>query len=179
MNTQEIDAQSLQKAYKLFESGAIDQIEVGTTQRLCEIHRYLFEGLYDFAGKIRLQNISKGGFRFANAMFLHAILPVIDLMPENTFEEIVAKYVEMNIAHPFMEGNGRSTRIWLDMILKKRLAKVIDWRLIEKEAYLQAMERSPINDLELRFLLQPSLTDKVNDREVIFKGIEQSYYYES
>lgn len=179
MNTQEIDAQSLQKAYKLFESGAIDQIEVGTTQGLCEIHRYLFEGLYDFAGKIRLQNISKGGFRFANAMFLHAILPVIDQMPENTFEEIVAKYVEMNIAHPFMEGNGRSTRIWLDMILKKRLAKVIDWRLIEKEAYLQAMERSPINDLELRFLLQPALTDKVNDRDVIFKGIEQSYYYES
>ena len=179
MNTQEIDAQSLQKAYKLFESGAIDQIEVGTTQGLCEIHRSLFEGLYDFAGKIRHQNISKGGFRFANAMFLHAILPVIDQMPENTFEEIVAKYVEMNIAHPFMEGNGRSTRIWLDMILKKRLAKVIDWRLIEKEAYLQAMERSPINDLELRFLLQPSLTDKVNDREVIFKGIEQSYYYES
>jgi len=179
MNTQEIDAQSLQKAYKLFESGAIDQIEVGTTQGLCEIHRYLFEGLYDFAGKIRHQNISKGGFRFANAIFLHAILPVIDQMPENTFEEIVAKYVEMNIAHPFMEGNGRSTRIWLDMILKKRLAKVIDWRLIEKEAYLQAMERSPINDLELRFLLQPSLTDKVNDREVIFKGIEQSYYYES
>ena len=179
MNTQEIDAQSLQKAYKLFESGAIDQIEVGTTQGLCEIHRYLFEGLYDFAGKIRHQNISKGGFRFANAMFLHAILPVIDQMPENTFEEIVAKYVEMNIAHPFMEGNGRSTRIWLDMILKKRLAKVIDWRLIEKEAYLQAMERSPINDLELRFLLQPSLTDKVNDQEVIFKGIEQSYYYES
>ena len=179
MNTQEIDAQSLQKAYKLFESGAIDQIEVGTTQGLCEIHRYLFEGLYDFAGKIRHQNISKGGFRFANAIFLHAILPVIDQMPENTFEEIVAKYVEMNIAHPFMEGNGRSTRIWLDMILKKRLAKVIDWRLIEKEAYLQAMERSPINDLELRFLLQPALTDKVNDREVIFKGIEQSYYYES
>lgn len=135
--------------------------------------------MYDFAGKIRRQNISKGGFRFANAIFLHAILPVIDQMPENTFEEIVAKYVEMNIAHPFMEGNGRSTRIWLDMILKKRLAKVIDWRLIEKEAYLQAMERSPINDLELRFLLQPSLTDKVNDQEVIFKGIEQSYYYES
>ena len=179
MNTQEIDAQSLQKAYKLFESGAIDQIEVGTTQGLCEIHRYLFERLYDFAGKIRHQNISKGGFRFANAMFLHAILPVIDQMPENTFEEIVAKYVEMNIAHPFMEGNGRATRIWLDMILKKRLAKVIDWRLIEKEAYLQAMERSPINDLELRFLPQPALTDKVNDLEVIFKGIEQSYCYES
>ena len=179
MNTQEIDAQSLQKAYKLFESGAIDQIEVGTTQGLCEIHRYLFEGLYDFAGKIRQLNISKGGFRFANAMFLHVILPVIDQMPENTFEEIVAKYVEMNIAHPFMEGNGRATRIWLDLILKKRLGKVVNWQQIDKAPYLQAMERSPINDLELRFLLQPALTDKVNDREVTFKGIEQSYYYES
>ena len=179
MNTQEIDAQSLQKAYKLFESGAIEQIEVGTTKGLCEIHRYLFEGLYDFAGKIRQLNISKGGFRFANAMFLHAILPVIDQMPENTFEEIVAKYVEMNIAHPFMEGNGRATRIWLDLILKKRLGKVVNWQLIDKAPYLQAMERSPINDLELRFLLRPALTDKVNDREVIFKGIEQSYYYES
>ena len=179
MNTQEIDAQSLQKAYKLFESGAIEQIEVGTTKGLCEIHRYLFEGLYDFAGEIRRLNISKGGFKFANAMFLHAILPVIDQMPENTFEEIVAKYVEMNIAHPFMEGNGRATRIWLDLILKKRLGKVVNWQLIDKAPYLQAMERSPINDLELRFLLQPALTDKVNDREVIFKGIEQSYYYES
>ena len=179
MNTQEIDAQSLQKAYKLFESGAIEQIEVGTTKGLCEIHRYLFEGLYDFAGEIRRLNISKGGFKFANAMFLHVILPVIDQMPENTFEEIVAKYVEMNIAHPFMEGNGRATRIWLDLILKKRLGKVVNWQLIDKAPYLQAMERSPINDLELRFLLQPALTDKVNDREVIFKGIEQSYYYES
>ena len=179
MNTQEIDAQSLQKAYKLFESGAIEQIEVGTTKGLCEIHRYLFEGLYDFAGKIRQLNISKGGFRFANAMFLHVILPVIDQMSENTFEEIVAKYVEMNIAHPFMEGNGRATRIWLDLILKKRLGKVVNWQLIDKAPYLQAMERSPINDLELRFLLQPALTDKVNDREIIFKGIEQSYYYES
>ena len=179
MNTQEIDAQSLQKAYKLFESGAIEQIEVGTTKGLCEIHRYLFEGLYDFAGEIRRLNISKGGFKFANAMFLHVILPVIDQMPENTFEEIVAKYVEMNIAHPFMEGNGRATRIWLDLILKKRLGKVVNWQLIDKAPYLQAMERSPINDLELRFLLEPALTDKVNDREVIFKGIEQSYYYES
>jgi probable adenosine monophosphate-protein transferase HI_0977 len=179
MNTQEIDAQSLQKAYKLFESGAIEQIEVGTTKGLCEIHRYLFEGLYDFAGEIRRLNISKGGFKFANAMFLHVILPVIDQMPENTFEEIVAKYVEMNIAHPFMEGNGRATRIWLDLILKKRLGKVVNWQLIDKAPYLQAMERSPINDLELRFLLRPALTDKVNDREVIFKGIEQSYYYES
>ena len=167
MNTQEIDAQSLQNAYHLFESGIIEQIEVGTTKGLCEIHRYLFEGLYDFAGE------------FANAIFLHAILPVIDQMPENTFEEIVAKYVEMNIAHPFMEGNARATRIWLDLILKKRLGKVVNWQLIDKAPYLQAMERSPINDLELRFLLQPALTDKVNDREVIFKGIEQSYYYES
>ena len=179
MNTQEIDAQSLQKAYRLFESGTIEQIEVGTIKGLCEIHRYLFEGLYDFAGEIRRLNISTGGFKFANAMFLDAILPVIDQMPENTFEEIVAKYVEMNIAHPFMEGNGRATRIWLDLILKKRLGKVVNWQLIDKAPYLQAMERSPINDLELRFLLEPALTDKVNDREVIFKGIEQSYYYES
>ena len=179
MNTQEIDAQSLQNAYRLFESGTIEQIEVGTTKGLCEIHRYLFEGLYDFAGEIRRLNISKGGFKFANAMFLHAILPVIDQMPENTFEEIVAKYVEMNIAHPFMEGNGRATRIWLDLILKNRLGKVVNCQQIDKAPYLQAMERSPINDLELRFLLQPALTDKVNDREVIFKGIEQSYYYES
>ena len=179
MNTQEINAQSLQNAYRLFESGIIEQIEVGTTKGLCEIHRYLFEGLYDFAGEIRRLNISKGGFKFANAMFLHAILPVIDQMPENTFEEIVAKYVEMNIAHPFMEGNGRATRIWLDLILKKRLGKVVNWQRIDKAPYLQAMERSPINDLELRFLLEPALTDKVNDREVIFKGIEQSYYYES
>ena len=179
MNTQEIDAQSLQNAYHLFESGIIEQIEVGTTKGLCEIHRYLFEELYDFAGEIRRLNISKGGFKFTNAMFLHAILPVIDQMPENTFEEIVAKYVEMNIAHPFMEGNGRATRIWLDLILKKRLGKVVNWQQIDKAPYLQAMERSPINDLELRFLLQPALIDKVNDREVIFKGIEQSYYYES
>ena len=174
----EIDEQSLSKAKVLFETGEINKIEVGTAKGLCEIHKCLFEGLYDFAGKIRTQNIAKGGFRFANAMFLDAILPVIDKMPESTFEEIIAKYVEMNIAHPFMEGNGRSTRIWLDLILKKSLGRVIDWRMVEKDLYLQAMERSPINDLELRFLLQPALTDKVDDREVIFKGIEQSYYYE-
>ena len=174
----DIDEKSLQKAYKLFETGEINQIEVGTTKGLCQIHHYLFDGLYDFAGKIRTLNISKGGFRFANCLYLEAILPVIEKMPERTFEEIIAKYVEMNIAHPFMEGNGRATRIWLDLILKKNLSKVIDWSTVGKDAYLQAMERSPINDLELRVLLKPALTDKVNDREIIFKGIEHSYFYE-
>ena len=176
--TDQIDAQSLEQAHALFESGDIDRIEVGTVSGLCEIHRYLFGGLYDFAGKIRTLNIAKGGFRFANCLYLSAILPVIEQMPETTFEEIIAKYVEMNIAHPFMEGNGRATRIWLDMMLKKRLQRVVDWRKVDKDLYLQAMERSPINDLELRALLQPALTDRTDDREVIFKGIEQSYYYE-
>lgn len=176
--TDNIDAQSLNKAHSLFESGAIDRIEVGTVKGLCDIHRYLFGGLYDFAGKIRTLNISKGGFRFANALYLNAILPVIERMPESTFEEIIAKYVEMNIAHPFMEGNGRASRIWLDMMLKKNLGRVVDWQRVDKVQYLQAMERSPINDLELRTLLQQALTDRVNDREIIFKGITQSYYYE-
>lgn len=176
--TDNIDAQSLNKAHSLFESGAIDRIEVGTVKGLCDIHRYLFGGLYDFAGKIRTLNISKGGFRFANALYLDAILPVIERMPETTFEDIIAKYVEMNIAHPFMEGNGRATRIWLDMMLKKNLGRVVDWQRVDKVQYLQAMERSPINDLELRTLLQQALTDRVNDREIIFKGIAQSYYYE-
>ncbi|MBQ6633910.1 MAG: Fic/DOC family protein [Clostridia bacterium] len=178
MNTSEINKQSLENAKNLFESGMIDAIEVGTTKGLQEIHKALFDGLYDFAGKIRTDNISKGGFRFANTLYLNEALAAIEKMPENTFDEIIAKYVEMNVAHPFMEGNGRSTRIWLDMILKKNLGKVIEWANIDKEQYLQAMERSPINDLELRFLIQPNLTDKVNDREIIFKGIEQSYYYE-
>ena len=176
--TDNIDAQSLNKAHSLFESGAIDRIEVGTVKGLCDIHRYLFGGLYDFAGKIRTLNISKGGFRFANALYLDAILPVIERMPESTFEEIIAKYVEMNIAHPFMEGNGRASRIWLDMMLKKNLGRVVDWQRVDKVQYLQAMERSPINDLELRTLLQQALTDRVNDREIIFKCITQSYYYE-
>lgn len=173
-----IDEQSLKKAYHLFESGDINNIETGTTKGLQQLHKYLFDGLYDFAGKIRTQNISKGGFRFATALYLNEILAKIEQMPENTFEEIIAKYVEMNIAHPFMEGNGRTMRIWLDLILKARLKKVVNWQFADKVLYLQAMERSPINDLELRTLLYENLTDEVENREVIFKGIEQSYYYE-
>ncbi|MCD8202347.1 MAG: Fic/DOC family protein [Prevotella sp.] len=178
MDKNDIDGQSLLKAKSLYVSGDINKIEVGTTSGLCLIHKYLFDGLYDFAGKTRTLNIAKGGFRFANCLYLDAILPIIEKMPEHTFEAIIAKYVEMNVAHPFMEGNGRATRIWLDMILKKNIGKVIDWQTVDKDLYLQAMERSPINDLELRVLLQPALTDKVNDRGMIFKGIEQSYYYE-
>lgn len=178
MNTNEIDRLSLEKARTLFDSGQINRIETGTVKGLCDIHAGLFGGLYEFAGKIRRLNISKGGFRFANSLYLDAILPVIEKMPENTFDEIIAKYVEMNIAHPFMEGNGRAGRIWLDMILKKRLGRMVDWAAVSKTAYLQAMERSPVNDLELRTLLARALTDKVDDRETIFKGLEQSYYYE-
>lgn len=178
MANNQIDRQSLENARRLYESGDIDNMEVGTTKGLQQLHAYLFKGLYDFAGKIRDKNISKGGFRFANSLYLAQVLKVIEQMPENTFGEIIAKYVEMNIAHPFLEGNGRTTRIWLDLILKKRLGKVVNWQLIDRELYLQAMERSPVNDLELRTLIEPNLTDKVNDREVIFKGIEQSYYYE-
>mgnify|MGYP004651443403 FL=1 len=173
-----IDEQSLQNAYRLFESGAIDAVEVGTLRGLLDIHKYLFGGLYDFAGQIREKNISKGGFRFANSLYLKEALVKIEQMPENSLEEIIAKYVEMNVAHPFMEGNGRSMRIWLDMILKKRLGKVVNWQTVDKDQYLQAMERSPINDLEIRTLLMSALTDDVDNREIIFKGIEQSYYYE-
>lgn len=172
------DRESIKKAFQLFETGKIDTFEVGTTKGLKQIHHYIFEGIYDFAGKIRDKNISKGGFRFANALYLNEILVKIEQMPENCFENIIEKYVEMNIAHPFIEGNGRAMRIWLDLILKKSLNQVIDWQNVDKTLYLQAMERSPINDLELRTLLKSNLTNKVNDRTIIFKGIEQSYYYE-
>jgi len=162
----------------LFDSGSIYSIEVGTVAGLCQIHKYLFAGLYSFAGQIRSMNISKGNFRFANVLYLSEALAKIEQMPEKTFEEMIAKYVEMNVAHPFMEGNGRSGRIWLDLMLKKNLGKCIDWARIDKWAYLSAMERSPINDLEIRELLRSALTDKINDRETYMKGIDQSYYYE-
>ena len=172
------DRLHLNKAFQLFDSGAINDIEVGTLQGLLDIHKYLFDGLYDFAGAIRTVNISKGNFRFATALYLEDILKKIEHMPEQTFEQIIAKYVEINIAHPFMEGNGRSMRIWLDMILKKRLQKVVNWQYIDKHVYLQAMERSPINDLELITIIAEHLTSDTENREIIFKGIEQSYYYE-
>lgn len=161
----------------MFESNDINTLEIGTKKGL-KIHRYLFNELYDFAGEIRKQNISKGGIRFANALYLNEILIKIEQMPESTFDKVIAKYVEMNIAHTFLEGNGRSMRIWLDMILKKQLKKVVNWQYVDKTFYLQAMERSSINHLELRTLLKDNLTDDVDNREIIFKGIEQSYYYE-
>ena len=173
-----IDKESLNNAYQLFDSGDIDTMEIGTLNGLQQIHLSLFGGLYDFAGEIRTLNISKGNFRFANSLYIKEILVKIETMSEENFEDIITKYVEMNIAHPFMEGNGRSMRIWLDMILKERLKKVVNWQFVDKESYLQAMERSPINDLELRVLLKENLTEDVNNREIIFKGIEQSYYYE-
>lgn len=174
----DIDKKSLWKAYRLFESGDINQMEIGSTKGLQQIHQYLFSELYEFAGEIRSQNITKGNFRFANALYLNEILVKIEQLPENTFEEIVTKYVEMNIAHPFLEGNGRTMRIWLDMMLKRSLKKVVNWQFIDKVLYLQAMERSPVNTLEIRVLLSENLTDDVENREVIFKGIDQSYFYE-
>ena len=175
---QNVDEISKERALKLFGSQEIKGFEIGTTKGLQQIHAYLFGGLYDFAGKIRVKDISKGGFRFASCLYLEQILKKVDDLPESAFEQIVAKYVEMNIAHPFMEGNGRSMRIWLDLILKKNLKQCIDWVKIDKCDYLNAMERSPVKDLELRELLRAALTDKIDDREVFMKGVEQSYYYE-
>lgn len=169
---------SKKKAVELFESGFLDKLEPGTFEALCEIHRYLFQDVYDFAGKIRDVNIAKGNFRFAPVMYLEAALENVEKMPQSTFNEIIEKYVEMNVAHPFREGNGRSTRIWLDLILKKELRMVIDWSQVDKDDYLMAMERSPIKDIEIKYLLKKALTDKINDREMYMKGIDTSYYYE-
>ena len=173
-----IDGKSKTKAYALFESSFINSIEIGTTKGLQQIHAYLFGGLYDFAGQIRQKNISKGGFKFATTLFLGETLTQIDAMPETSFDKIIEKYVEMNIAHPFMEGNGRSTRIWLDLILKKHLKKCVDWSKISKRDYMNAMMKSPINNDVLKSLLNNALTNKINDREMFMKGIDYSYYYE-
>ncbi len=166
------------KAIELFETGKLNTIEVGTFNGLSQIHKFLFEDIYDFAGKIRTENISKSNFRFASVMYLEEALKQIDMMPQSNFDEIIEKYIEMNIAHPFKEGNGRNTRIWLDMILKKEIGKVIDWSKIDKEDYLLAMERSPIKSIEIKYLLQKALTEKINDRKVYMKGIDASYSYE-
>ena len=169
---------SKEKALSLFDSGKIDTIKVGTFAGLKQIHKHLFEDVYDFAGKLREVNISKGNFRFAPVMYLKQSLKEIDKMPQSTFDEIVEKYVEMNIAHPFREGNGRATRIWLDLMFKKELKMVVDWNKIDKEDYLSAMERSPIKDIEIKHLLKNALTDEINKRDVYMKGIDVSYYYE-
>ncbi len=169
---------SKKKALELFENGMLDQLEAGTFVALKAIHKYLFDEIYDFAGEIRKVNISKGSFRFAPLMYLDAALENIEKMPQSTFDEIVEKYVEMNIAHPFREGNGRSTRIWLDCIFKKELGMVVDWSKVDKDDYLLAMERSPIKDIEIKHILKAALTDEINSREVYMKGIDHSYYYE-
>lgn len=169
---------SKRKAIELFENNIVEDFDIGKFSGLAKIHRFLFDEIYKFAGKIRMVNIAKGNFRFAPVMYLEAALKNIDIMPQSTFDEIVEKYVEMNIAHPFREGNGRSTRIWLDLILKKELKLVVDWSKVDKEDYLLAMERSPIKDVEIKVLLKNALTDKIDDREVYMKGIDASYYYE-
>lgn len=166
------------KAVELFESGFLDSLKPGTFEALSKIHEYLFSDIYDFAGKVRDVNIAKGNFRFAPVIFLKQALENIDNMPQSNFDEIIEKYVEMNVAHPFREGNGRSTRIWLDLILKKEINKVIDWNKVDKEDYLAAMERSPVKDIEIKYVLNNALIDKINDREVYMKGIDASYHYE-
>ena len=173
-----IDGQSKKKAYTLFESGLLDSLEVGSMKCLQQIHAYLFGGLYDFAGKIRTKNISKGGFTFAPCQYFNITLRTIENMPETTFDEIMDKYIEMNVAHPFMEGNGRSTRIWLDLMLKRSLKKCVDWSRINKNDYLNAMSISPIDGTEIKRLVGNALTNKINDREIFMKGIDYSYYYE-
>lgn len=175
---QTIDGRSQKKAYELFDSPVYDQIEVGTVKGLQQIHAFIFGGLYDFAGKIRTKNIAKNNFQFAPVQFLNQTLKDIEAMPEATFDEIINKYVEMNIAHPFMEGNGRSTRIWLDLILKKNLKKCVDWSKIGKQDYLNAMEESPVDSSDIKKLIKAALTDRINDREMFMKGIDYSYYYE-
>ena len=169
---------SKKQALELFETGYLDTLTAGTFESLSLIHKYLFDEIYEFAGKMREVNIAKGNFRFAPLMYLQAALDNIDKMPQKDFDAIIEKYVEMNIAHPFREGNGRATRIWLDLILKKELGKVVDWSLVDKEDYLLAMERSPIKDIEIKHILKNALTDQINDREVYMKGIDTSYYYE-
>ena len=169
---------SKKKALELFETGYLDALTAGTFESLSLIHKSLFDEIYEFAGKMREVNIAKGNFRFAPLMYLQAALDNIDKMPQKDFDAIIEKYVEMNIAHPFREGNGRATRIWLDLILKKELGKVVDWSLVDKEDYLLAMERSPIKDIEIKHILKNALTDQINDREVYMKGIDTSYYYE-
>ena len=169
---------SKEKAALLFDTRLIDTFEVGTFKGLSDIHRYLFEDIYDFAGKIRTENIAKGAFRFVSVMYLEEALEKISNMPQSTFEEIIEKYVEMNVAHPFREGNGRSARIWLDAILKKEINKVVDWSKVNKQDYLFAMERSPVRDTEIKVLLKRALTDKIDDRDVYMKGIDVSYHYE-
>ena len=169
---------SKKKAIEMFESGYLDTLTAGTFDTLSKIHAYLFSDIYDFAGKIRTVNLAKGNFRFAPVMYLETALKSVESMPQSTFDEIIEKYVEMNIAHPFREGNGRSTRIWLDLILKKELHKVIDWSNVDKNDYLLAMERSPIKDIEIKHILKQALTDDINSRELYMKGIDTSYYYE-
>lgn len=166
------------KAAGMFESGFLERLQPGTFESLAEIHRYLFEDIYEFAGQLRHVNLAKGTFRFAPVMYLEAAIQNIEKMPQSSFDEIIEKYVEMNVAHPFREGNGRSTRIWLDLILKKELGLVVDWSLVDKEDYLLAMERSPIKDVEIKELLKSALSDQINDREIYMKGIDHSYYYE-